>query len=203
MANLDRDKIAKIKQGEILGWVCLAAAGAGVIFFAVCYPIARVEDIYSLLLLSYILSPILVGGGAIGSALCNFTFGASEDRLINKYVVDTCLENPQAMHPERTSLTFFIDMDGSAFTMHANGYSDKLVFDFSPFGKLTPMRKSTIANAICVKLTETFCRLYDRGAKYSDVGYMLSYGRKKTKNIPIISNGVPDKKSYKIYLKTK
>ena len=183
--------------------LCLSFALAGLVFFAVCYPIARVKDLSALLLLSYILSPILISFGAAGAAVCNIKFGGEADKTIRQYVLDTCLENPQAMHPERDSLTFHIVLDGCVFTMNANGYKESLIFDFSAFKKLTPSRRTAIATEICTRLTVSFCRLYERGAKYKDVNYTIQNGTKKSKTVPIITGGVPDKKSFKIYLKNK
>ena len=203
MTNLDGKKIADIKRGELIGLLCLSVAAAGVVFFAVCYPIARVKDLSGLLLLSYILAPVLIAAGAAGAAYCNVKFGGDADRLIRQYIIDTCLENPQAMHPERDSLTFYIELDGCVFSMHANGYKESLEFDFSAFKKLTPMRRAAIATEICNRLTVSFCRLYERGAKYKDVNYTIKYGSKKSKTVPVITNGVPDKKSFKVYLKNK
>ena len=201
MVILDESKIKDIKRGELLGLLCLAVAVLGVVFFAVCYPVARFKELSSLLLLSYILAPVLIALGAAGAAVCNIKFGGSADKLIRQYVLDICLENPQAMHPERDSLTFYIEPDGCTFSMHANGYKEELVFDFSAFKKLSPVRRAAIATEICNRLIISFCRLYERGAKYKDVNYTIS--SKKSKIVPIITDGVPDKKSFKIYLKNK
>ena len=203
MQNLDEKKIARIKRGELYGILCLALAAAGVIVFAVCYPVARAKHLSDLLLLSYILSPILIAIGSGGAAYCNIVYGGCADRLIGQYVLDICLENAKAMHPERSTLTFYIEFEGCVFSMHANSYNEKIVFDFSPFKRLWPMRRTAIANEICNRLTATFCRLYERGAKYKLVSYSFMYGRKKSKKVYIINDGVPDKKSYKVYLKNK
>lgn len=203
MVTLDEKKIADNKRGELIGYICLAVAVAGIIFFSVCYPVARVKDLSTLLLLSYILSPLLVALGAGGSAFCNIRYGGATDKLIRRYIVDICLENPQVMHPERDSLSFFIELDGCVFSMHANGYKESLTFDFSAFKRLFPARRAAIATEICNRLIISFCRLYERGAKYNDVNYTLKYGSKKSKTVPIIADGVPDKKSFKIYLKNK
>ena len=202
MVTLDEKKIAKLKLAEIIGYICISVAVAGVILFAVGYPIARVKDLPTLLLLIYILAPALIALGSAGGAVCNIKYGGKGDELIRKYILDICLENPEAMHPERNSLTFFIEIDGCRFLMHANGYKENLVFDFSPFKRLLPMRRASIATEIGNRLTISFCRLYERGAKYKDVNYTVS-GFKKNKVVPIIKNGEPDKKSFKIYLKNK
>ncbi len=203
MVNLDEEKIKRVKQGEKFGLLFIALACAGVIFFAVCYPLARVYGISALLILSYTVSPVLIASGSAGAAVCNLKYGGEADKIIRQYIIDTCLENPQAMHPERDSLTFYITLDGCIFYMHANGYKESLTFDFSAFKRLSAIRKGAIAEEIGNRLTISFCRLYDRGAKYKSVNYQIENGSKKNKLIPVITDGVPDKKSYKIYLKNK
>lgn len=201
MVNLDEEKIKYVKRGRVYGLLCLAVAAAGIIFFAVCYPISRTSDINALLIASYAVSPVLIALGAAGAALCNLKYGAYEDKMIRKYVIDVCVENPQAMHPERDSLTFYISFDGCKCAMCANGYKEGLTFDFSVYKKLTLTRRAAIATEIGNRLTVSFCRLYERGAKYRDVSYKIA-GSKKNKPVPVITGGVPDKKSYKIYLKS-
>ena len=202
MVTLDEKKIAEIKRGELVGYLFLALACAGAVFFAVCYPVARVKDLPILLTLSHVLAPVLIAVGAVGGALCNVKYGGSADRLIRQYVLDICLENARVMHPERESLTFHIELDGCKFLMHANGYKENIVFDFSPFKRLSLSRRANIATEICNRLTITFCKLYERGAKYKDVNYIFYHGS-KNKAVPIITDGKPDKKSFKIYLKNK
>ena len=202
MVNLDESKIAKIKRGELMGIICLAAAAAGLVFFAACYPTARVKDSDSLLLVSYIVSPVLIALGGGGAAFCNVKFGGDADRLISKYIIDVCLENPQVLHPERDSLTFFIGFEGCTFTIRANGYKESLVFDFSAFKRISIARRAAIASELGNRLIVTFCKLYERGAKYKDVNFTVE-GSKKKKVVPIIVDGVPDKKSFKMYLKNK
>ena len=202
MVTLDEEKIKYVKRGHIFSILCLAVAFAGVVFFAVCYPIARTSDINALLIASYAVSPVLIALGAAGGAACNLKYGAYEDKMIRKYIIETCVENPQAMHPERDSLTFYISLDGCIFDMRANGYKDGLTFDFSAYKRLTLTRRAAIATEIGNRLTVSFCRLYERGATYKDVNYKIE-SSKKSKLVPIITYGVPDKKSFKIYLKNK
>ena len=203
MVVLDEDKVKKVKLGDLIGYISLAIASAGALFFAVCYPIARTQDSDVLLNLACILAPVLIIIGATGSAICNIKFGGECDRMIHKYVLDVCLENPAVMHPERENLTFFIELEGCTFTMHTNGYNENLTFDFSAFKRLGPMRKSEIATEICNRLIVSFCRLYKNGSQYKEVNYVLKTSEKEGKNVPIIVDGKPDPKAYKIYLKTK
>ena len=202
MIVLDEDRVKKVKLGDLIGFICLGVAAAGVLFFAIFYPVAKSQNSETLLNLAYILAPVLIILGATGAAICNIKFGGEGDRLIHKYVLDVCLEKPEVMHPERDSLTFYIEYADCKFTMHANGYNEGLTFDFSAFNKLGPMRKSEIATEICNRLVISFCRLYKHGSQYTEVSYVLKNGSKE-KTVPIIVNGEPDPKAYKIYLKTK
>ena len=203
MVVLDENKVAKIKLGDLIGYICLSVAAAGALFFAVCYPVARAQDLATLLNLTYILAPVLIILGATGAAVCNIKFGGDGDRLIHKYILDVCLEKPEVMHPERDSLTFYIELEDCKFIMHTNGYNENLIFDFSAFKKLWPLRRSEIASQICNRLIISFCRLYERGSQYREVNYVLKYAKKVGKTVPIITEGKPDKKAYKLYLKTK
>ena len=56
----DESKIKDVKRGELMGTVFLAVAAAGVIFFAVCYPLARARSSDALLYLSFTL-PLFFG----------------------------------------------------------------------------------------------------------------------------------------------
>lgn len=203
MVILDEQKIKYAKRGEIAGIIFLAVAAAGALLFAVCYPIARARDIGTLEYVSYSLPPVLIALGAAGAAVCNIKYGAYADKLIRQYILDVCLENPQAMHPERDSLTFYISLAGCKFLMRANGYKENLIFDFSVLERLSPARRAAITTEICNRITVSFCRLYERGAKYKDVAYTCGNGFKKGKTVPVITGGVPDKKAYKLYLKNK
>lgn len=202
MITLDEKKIKSIKLGELFGYLFIAVAGAGMIFFVVCYTIAKVKNASALLTLTYILAPMICSTGTLIAAILNLKYGRMADRMIKKYILDICLENPKAMHPERDSLTFYIEQDGCTFLMHANGYKDNLVFDFSAFRRLTFSRRAAIATEISNRIIVSFCKLYERGATYKDVSYIFKKGS-SDKAVPIIAGGVPDKKSFKIYLKNK
>ena len=86
MVTLDEKKIAKQKTAELIGYLCIAVAVAGGVFFAVCYPIARVKDLHTLLILSYTLAPALIVLGSAGEAFCNIKYGGKGDKLIRKYI---------------------------------------------------------------------------------------------------------------------
>lgn len=203
MINLDGQKIAKIKRGELIGLVSLCVAAAGAIFFIVTYIVARVQDSEALKITSFVVSPILIAVGASVSALFNLKYGKLSEQLIRQYIVDSCVENPALLHPERDTLTFYISVEDCKFCVKANGYKDGLTLDFSAFKKLSPFRKSAIYSEIGTRLTVTFCRLFERGAKYKEVGYTADFKGKKKKLVPVITDGLPDRKSFKIYLKNK
>lgn len=203
MVNLDGQKIAKIKRGEIIQLISLCVAAAGVIFFTVTYVLARVQQSDALKTVSFAVSPILIAVGSLIAAVFNLKYGRLSEKLIRQYILDTCLEHPEAMHPEKDSLTFYISVDGCIFSMTANGYKDGLTFDFSKYKWLSKMHKSAIVYEIGLRLTVSFCRLFERGAKYKNVNYTIDRKSKKQKLVPIITDGIPDRKSFKIYLKNK
>ena len=201
MYSFDKSAVAAIKRVDRISALCLALASAGLLFFAVCYPVARVYELRALLVCAYAGAPLLVAAGAAGAAICNFKSGF--EKLMRRYVLDVCLENARALHPERNSLTFYITLGDCAFELRANDFKDALLFDFSAFERLSPIRKGAIATEIGNRLTITFCRLYERGASYADVSYAMRTDKKTSKIVPLIVNGAPDKIAFKIYLKHK
>jgi len=205
MANVDARQIKKYKLGELAGNIALVFCGVVLAWFIIGFSIARTQEIKPLELATLISSPILMCLGVAAAAYCNLKYGAALTKAIRKFVVDTFVENAQLMHPERPSLTFNITVDGNAADLQVNGYKEKIKFDFSAFGKLTLSRRVGALNEIENKLTSTFCRLFERGAKYSDVSYTerATSRRKSGKPVYIIKDGQPDKAAYKIYLKNK
>lgn len=203
MVNLDGQKIAKIKRGEIIQLISLCVSAAGVIFFIVTYVLARVQNSDALKIVSFAVSPALIAVGSLIAAVFNLKYGRLSEKLIRQYILDICLEHPEAMHPEKDSLTFYITEENRVFTMTANGFRDGLKFDFSAYKWLFAIHKSAIFNEIGTRLTVSFCRLFERGAKYKDVAYTVKLKSKSKKPVPIISNGIPDRKSFKIYIKNK
>ena len=204
MAKLNGD-IKKLRRGEKCGVAATVFCGAVLIYFAVCFTVARVRALETLQLVTLITAPILLIAGAAAAAYCNLKFGGALDKAVKKYVLDVCLENAALMHPERNSLSFYITLEDCAASMQVNGYKEKIEFDFSDFGKLTLSGKVGVLTAIENRLTVTFCKLYERGGTYTDVNFSERTGtrRKSGKVIPIISGGKPDKNAYKIYLKNK
>ena len=201
MANLNGD-IKKYKRGELIGTIATGFCGVVLIYFIICFTVARVMELETLQLVTLITSPILMVAGIAVAAYCNLKFGKALDKAIGDYVLETCVENAASFHPERNSLTFYLAFDESKVNLQVNGYKEKVEFDFSALGKLNMARKLSVVSAIENRLTITFCRLYERGATYTDVGY-LEPNRKKEKTVYIIQNGAPEKHAYKFYLKNK
>ena len=107
------------------------------------------------------------------------------------------------MHPEKEILDFGFCFQGSKVILKVNKFKEEIIFDFSAFGKLSAVRRSSVSAAISNRLSHTFCLLAERGAKYKTVSYTARAGEKQGKPVYIILNGVPDKKAYRAYLKTK
>ena len=205
MVELNAERIKKLRRGEIIGSIATGFCGVVLIYFIIGFTIAEVYSIFPLLLSTLIVAPVLIVAGIAVSAFCNMKFGNETDRMIKDYVRDVLVENAALMHPERDSLTFYFAFDKTSATVRVNNFKEKIHFDFSAFGKLSPMRAATVSSAITQRLTVTFCRLYERGAKLKDVAYTVTEGvrRNKGKLIFIIKNGEPDKKAQKTYLKNR
>lgn len=203
MANLNKEEIKSLKRKELYGTVALAFCGAVCAYFIICFTIAQVHDNYVLRLTTLIIAPVLLLIGAGFSAFINVKFGGKLDRLIKTYVRDVFIENASLMRPERDSLTYTLSYDGCLAEIKVNNFKEKIIFDFSALGKLSAVRRAGITTAIIERLEATFCRLAERGGKYSSVTYCVIKSGSKAKSVSVIENGVPDKKAYKNYLKTK
>ncbi len=203
MAELDVEKIKKCRRGEILGNVALAVCAAALIYFAVCFPVARAKGLADLELVALITAPIILAAGAATAAFCNLKYGSALSRAIGRYVVDVLVENAAALHPEKSSLSFYLTVDERQVTLQINDYKEKIVFDFSALGKLSAARKLAVLTETENRLCATFCRLCERGASYREVTYCEREGRRKkpARTVYIIKDGVPDRKIYKNYLK--
>lgn len=204
MATLKGD-LKKWKRGELAGVFATVYCGITVILFAVCFTVGRLNGIKALELAALISAPILLIAGIIVAAFCNLKFGGALDRAVKNYVLEVCIENATSFRAEKNSITFYIAMEGNAIVLQVNNYKEKIVFDFTPLGKLSLLRKINILNEIETRLCVTFCRLYDRGSAYTEVGYAERAGtrRKSGKTVYIIKDGKPDERAYKQYLKNK
>ncbi len=204
MATIEGD-LKKWKRGELCGNIALYVCAAALVYFIVGFAVGRAEGISALELAVKISAPIILTAAVVAAAFCNLKYGGAIDRAVKKYILDSCVENAKLMHPERDSLSFYLSVDETEIYLQVNSYKEKIVFDFSPLGKLSLMRKITALTEIENRLCATFCRLYERGAKYKEVTYAERAGtrRKSGKTIYLIKDGTPDVKAYKQYLKNK
>ena len=200
MPNLNTEEIKKLKTGELWGLIALSFAGiscvAAIVFFALA--IARPDNgfrIYG----SILCAPLSIFAAV--AAVCNLKYGRAIEKIIKNYVRDVFIENAALMHPERDSLTYYISNDGWEFSIKANNFKERIIFDFSAFGKLSAIRKSSITTTIIERLEWSYCRLYERGGTYKTVSYAVIKSGKQGKTFNIIENGTPDKKAYKDYKK--
>lgn len=204
MADSDGEKIKKLKRGELIGTVATAFCGAVLVYFIVCFAVGAYTDNGALKISTLIVAPVLTVAAAGVAAFCNLTYGAELDRLIKERVLKVFVENAALMHPERDSLTFYCTAGDAVTEIKVNNFKEKIVFDFSDFGKLSLARKATIASAIETRLCLSFVRLVsERGAKYSSVNYLPRTAKKQKKPTYIIKDGTPDKRAVKIYLRNK
>lgn len=200
MPNLNTEEIKKLKKGELAGFIAAGLAGAVLVALGVLLIIAVVREDGDLRLCAMLLC-LPVGVFSLVAAICNLKYGRAIDRIIKNYVRDVFLENAALMHPERDSLTYYISNDGREFSIKANNFKERIIFDFSAFGKLSLVRRSSIMTAIIERLEWTYCRLYERGGTYKSVSYAAIKDGKQGKTFNIIENGEPDKKAYKDYKK--
>ena len=202
MAQLQGD-IKKLKRGELAGTLATIFCGIVLIYFAVCFSVASALDLQTLQTVTLITAPILMVAGIAVAAYCNLKFGGALDKAVKKYITQTFVENAALMHPERNSLTFYITVTDKTFELQVNAYRERIVLDFTEYGKISLTRKAAILSEIERTLCATFCRLYERGGEYTDVSYAFKEGtrRKAGKTVYIIKNAEPDKKAFKTYLK--
>lgn len=204
MTQLDQEKIKKYKRGEFFGAVATVVCGAAFVYFVVCFSVSAAYGINALKLATLISAPVLMAISAGLAAFCNVKFGGGIEKEIDSYVRGVFIENAALMHPERDSLTFYFTFEDNSAVIRVNGYKEKIVFDFSCFGKLSTMRKATIGSSVEKRLCVTFIKLFtERNISFKSVGYVSENGRKKGRQVYIIQNGAPDKNAYKTYLKNR
>ncbi len=205
MAQLDAQRIKKLKTGEKIGFAATVFCGAALVYAIVLFSVSASTGNALLQTVTWATAPAALVLGIAVAAYCNIKFGGELDKIVREFITETFVENAALMHPERSSLSYYVEIGQSKAEISVNDYKEKIVFDFSDFGKISLARKLNISKTITDRLTATFCRLYERGASYKSVDYReKDTKRKKTgKVIRIISDGVPDKKSYKYYLKNK
>lgn len=205
MAEFNNEKIKKLQRGELLGTLFTYLCGAVLVYSFTLIIISLAKDNVLLQTLALATGIPLMAICIAVAAFCNLKYGRALDREIKQYVVDVFVENAAAMHPEKRSLSFFVESDETSVAITVNGYKDRIIFDFSVFGKLRATRKLTVLTIIDQTLCSTFCRLYERGIEFTSVDYREKSGTRRNsgKTVPVIVDGVPDKKIYKNYLKTK
>lgn len=199
MAQLDEKKVKKLKTGEACGTVASVLCGAAFIYFIVMFSLSWAWNDSFLKIIMWSTAPALLAITIGLSAFCNFKYSKGIEKLINKYVLQVFVENAGLMHPERSSLTFRFEVVGNTVEISVNAYKEKIILDFSAFKKLSALRKMTVLKIISDRLEATFCRLYERGTEYKSVEYCMKSGR----IIKLITDGEPDKKIMKNYLKNK
>lgn len=202
MITLDSQKIAHLRRGEIVGTVATVLCGVALAYFAICFSIATVYNMYALKISTLIAAPVLMVLFAAVAAYCNLKYAKKLEAMITDYVKDVFVENAAAMHPERNSLTYYCTVRDSSADIKVNDFKERIVFDFSAFKKLSLSKKSVVGSAISDRLCTTFCRLVtERNATYTSVSYLACSPQKGGKEIFIIKNGQPDKKALKYYYK--
>lgn len=204
MATIEGN-LKKWRRGELCGNIALYACAAALVYFIVGFSVGRAQDVKALELAVEISAPILLAAAAFTAAFCSLVYGGAIDRAVKKYILEACVENAALMHPERDSLSFYLSADGAKIYLQVNGYKEKIVFDFTPLGKISLSRRVSAVCEVENRLCATFCRLYERGASYKEVSYAERAGtRKKSgKTVYIIKDGKPDVKAFKQYLKNK
>ncbi len=194
---LNSEKIKKLKAGELVGYVFAAVSAAAFVYFIVGFVTAQVLELETFKIAVLISAPSVMVLCAGVSAYCNLKYGTALEREIKAYVRGVLIDNAALLHPERDSLSFYVNSEGGEAYIKVNGYKDKITFDFSALGKTA--RLSSLASVITSTLGAAFCRLAERGSQYKSVECSVN-GKKSVK---IIENGVPDKKIYREYLKTR
>lgn len=184
------------RAGIALNAFCCTVFVIAIILFSVGATAGNAQ----LKIIALSICPVIMAVAIGSSAYCYFKYGRAKDAFLKNKVRDIFVENAASLHPDRNSLTYYITIEKDKAYVKANDFKERVIFDFSPLGKHA-VNRSDIAGLLTHTLTVTFCRLYDRGAKYSDVSYRI-YLKEKTKNpVAIIADGKPDKAAYKYYLK--
>lgn len=203
MTVSDPTEIKKLKRGELAGNIATVFCAAVLVYFAAGFSAAYALGMNELKIIVSATAGGLIAVGIAVAAYCSFKFGGALDKIIQDTVLDSLVENAAKLHPERQSLTFYLDLKDEKFTIKVNNFKETVDIDFSAFGKLSPIKKSTVFNAVETRLTVSFLRLAERGSDFENVGYIIVGGsrRKKGKTIYIIENGKPEKRSLKLYRK--
>lgn len=199
MAQLDGNKIKKYKIGEALGTAATVLSGAAFIYLIVMFALSWATGNGLLKIILWSTAPALLALTIGVAAFCNLKYTRGIEKLINKYVWQVFVENAQLLRPERSSLSYRFEIVGTTAEISVNAYKEKIVLDFSPLKRLSALRKMTVLKIISDRIAATFCRLFERGSQYTSV----DYGQKGGRVVRLITDGVPDKKIMKNYLKNR
>lgn len=200
---MNEEEIKKFKRllvGERAGIALNAFCGAVFVLAIILFSVGAATGNADLKIAALSVCPVTMALAIASSAYCYFKFGKTKDKFLKDKVRDIFIENAAALRPDRNSLTYYITIEQDKAYVRTNDFKERVIFDFSPLGKRA-VNRSDIAGLLTHTLTVAFCRLYDKGARYSDVSYRI-YLKEKTKNpVAIIADGKPDKTAYKYYLK--
>lgn len=198
MATLNSD-IKKLKKIEYILIGAYIVCGAAMLLFVIGYAYARAVSNKTLQTVFLTLCPILVVVGSTLAAFLTYKWSSKTAKQIKMFILQVFVENAHLMHPDKKSLTFDISIDSTTATLGVNGYKEKIVFDFSPLGKLSIKEKNLVLENIQTRLIVAFCRLSDsHRTTYADIDYTLN-----NKKIQILTNSTPTPKAYRIYTKNK
>lgn len=193
-------KFKKLLVGERAGIALNAFCGTVLILSVILFSVGAATDNADLKIAALSVCPVTMALAICSSAYCYFTFGRAKDRFLKEKVRDIFIENAATLRPDRSSLTYYVTIENNKAYIKTNDYKERVTFDFTPLGK-NAVSRPEIAALITHTLTVTFCRLYDRGAKYTDVNYRIVLKEKTKKPVTLIADGKPDKTAYKYYLK--
>ncbi len=200
---MNEDEIKKFKKllvGERAGIALNAFCGTLLILSIILFSVGAATNNADLKIAALSVCPVTMALAIGSSAYCYFTFGRAKDRFLKEMVRDIFIENAASLRPDRSSLTYYVTIENNKAYIKTNDYKECVTFDFTPLGK-NAVSRPEITALITHTLTVTFCRLYDRGAKYTDVNYRIVLKEKTKKPVTLIADGKPDKTAYKYYLK--
>lgn len=204
MEILNKEEILRLRKGEKLGNAAVCLSAIVLVFFIVAFPLSSVYNLDALYLSSVIACPIVLVALCGVAAYCNIKCTGKIDKMIAEYVKAAFIENAKSLHPEKSSITFYINYSDKVMTLRANNFKDSVILDFSPIGKLSPMRKLTIFSAVETRLTVTYIKLFEKTKSIESINYYENDANKHKhsgKPVYIIKDGIPDKRAYRIFMK--
>lgn len=204
MAFLDPSKIKKLRRGELCGVAATVFCGIVLVYFITCFIITAYNDMPVLKTVMWCTAPPLSLLGIAAAAFCNFKYSAPLEGEINRYIAGALAENAKLLHPEKSSLTFAIEVLGGEANVYVNGDKEHISLDLSALAPMGAAKRAAVADGICEKLSHTFIKLYLKGIKFKSVDCrIMRKGGKTGKPIPVIDGDGPDKKALKKYFKSR